>query len=265
MKFIFIKTDKSEGWTYTESVAELAIKAENLGHKIKEIKDISDAPQGKYVRMFQMAVTQPMVRSTPHVVDGDWCVSCGQDAVSCQVCGKRFCGSQTHRVRVSDSRMGNVCSVCYAAGPTTGTTADIKEERPMIQCLPPTPMTEPEARKAEFGNSFGPGPEPSEPVKGNYASWPRARLMREIAKAFPKLWTKRGEEFSSQYAKAIWTTAEEGEDGNGNLIFNYYALDVDPTETVYACKVHKKMVKLLNRAGWHAEFHDPGTVFLFRD
>jgi hypothetical protein len=53
MKFFYIKTDKSEGWAYNLSLAGLAIAAENCGHIISEIKDITEEPNGKHPTPFK--------------------------------------------------------------------------------------------------------------------------------------------------------------------------------------------------------------------
>jgi len=50
--FFYIETDKSKGWFYSESLATLAMTAENCGHTIKEIRDISDEPNDKFPVQF---------------------------------------------------------------------------------------------------------------------------------------------------------------------------------------------------------------------
>ena len=53
MKFFYIKTDKSEGWIYSPDLADLAIRAQNAGHTISEIRDITNKRQGDYSKQFK--------------------------------------------------------------------------------------------------------------------------------------------------------------------------------------------------------------------
>ena len=71
-----------------------------------------------------------------------------------------------------------------------------------------------------------------------------------------------GENFSSACAGCIWTGEGAGDGSDGHALFNHFAFDVDPKETVWIMGVHHEMQNLLDDAGWFAEFHDAGTVFL---
>lgn len=91
----------------------------------------------------------------------------------------------------------------------------------------------------------------------------RNEMQLMLKKAFPKMWMKNSEDFSSDYNdNAIWTG--EGSEGNDGLpLFDYYA--EDPKEHVYVMGVRKTLHDLLNKHGWYAECYDPGTYFLQPD
>jgi hypothetical protein len=93
-------------------------------------------------------------------------------------------------------------------------------------------------------------------------SMTRAKLITAINQTFPRMQCRLGEDFSSSNRGSIWTGEDAGEAADGNSIFNHYAFDVDPQETVWVLGVHRQLLALLQTAGWHAEFHDAGTVFI---
>ena len=85
--------------------------------------------------------------------------------------------------------------------------------------------------------------------------------MKELAKKFPKMWMKEGEDFSPSYEGAIWTG--EGSEHDDLEIFNYWSMDYE--EKVYVMGVLKEVRKVVEDAGWWIECHDAGTYFIFPD
>jgi hypothetical protein len=76
------------------------------------------------------------------------------------------------------------------------------------------------------------------------------------------MWMKLGEEFSNRHKGTIWTG--EGSSGPDGLpLFDNYAWDMDPQETVYTLGVRNTLKAILDEAGWYAEWNDGGTVFIF--
>lgn len=92
----------------------------------------------------------------------------------------------------------------------------------------------------------------------------RAALIATLNRTFPGMKCRLGEDFSADYRGAIWT-GEDAPDIDGNPMFNHYGFDVDPHERVWTLGIHNALRDVLDQAGWHAEFHDPGTVFIFND
>jgi hypothetical protein len=80
------------------------------------------------------------------------------------------------------------------------------------------------------------------------------RKMNSLAKQFPQVWLKDGEEFSKGYEDTIWTG--EGSEVDGDYAFSKYAFQ----DTM---GVHPKLVKALDKLGLYAEFYDGGTVFIY--
>lgn len=52
-KFFFIRSNKSKGWAYAPSMADLVVRAENSGHLISEVRDITGDRQGDYPDQFR--------------------------------------------------------------------------------------------------------------------------------------------------------------------------------------------------------------------
>lgn len=86
-------------------------------------------------------------------------------------------------------------------------------------------------------------------------------MMAALKKEFPGMWTKPGEEFSHNHAMdhAIWT-GENSFDKEDLPMFDYYA--EDPQENYYVMGVRRPLHEFLEKHGWYAEAHDPGTYFL---
>ena len=90
--------------------------------------------------------------------------------------------------------------------------------------------------------------------------WTRARLLKAMDKKFPGNTFRKGEDFDSGYKGQIWT-GEDAFDKDGINLFNYY-----PTYGLWDdCGVRTQLAELLEKAGWRAECHDPGTYFLTDD
>lgn len=85
----------------------------------------------------------------------------------------------------------------------------------------------------------------------------RSRLKNILKRKFPDMWMKDGEDFSSSNAGSIWT-GEGSFDNDGIPLFDNFA-----TSPLYELGVHKDLVRVLDKHGWFAEFHDGGTVFIW--
>lgn len=50
-----------------------------------------------------------------HILDDQriFCETCGQDAVTCQYCGKQVCGNQVTFPTPTNALRGNACGPCY--------------------------------------------------------------------------------------------------------------------------------------------------------
>ena len=91
----------------------------------------------------------------------------------------------------------------------------------------------------------------------------RAQVLAAIGKLYPTAveTMRMGEDFSPSCKGQIWT-GEDAFDEDGLDLFNYYGFDSDPKEEVWTMGVRNPLFKLLEKAGWYAECHDPGTYFL---
>lgn len=90
----------------------------------------------------------------------------------------------------------------------------------------------------------------------------RANLIKTLQAEFPGMQCRLGEDFSPEYKGSIWT-GEDAPSVDGNAMFSSYSHDIDPHETIWVMGVHRRLQAILDRAGWMAEFHDAGTVFIF--
>ncbi len=94
-------------------------------------------------------------------------------------------------------------------------------------------------------------------------------LKAQLSNAFPKVWIKDGDEFSRGHKNSLWT-------GEGSMItttvplpgeqftFDIPAFDSCDLSDIYVFGVHHKLHKFLEERGFFAEFHDGGTVFIYR-
>jgi hypothetical protein len=81
------------------------------------------------------------------------------------------------------------------------------------------------------------------------------RKMNSLAKQFPDVWMKDGEEFDGHHNNTIWTG--EGSHINDDYAFSSYGF--------YETNgVHPQLAKALDKLGLYAEFYDGGTVFIYQ-
>ena len=96
----------------------------------------------------------------------------------------------------------------------------------------------------------------------------RNQLMSELGKMFPQMHLRESEEFDGRKG-GIWTSGEEppymkvlwGSEMIELPIFNYWSENYE----LYDGGVLKEFEKILDKNGWHAEWYDTGTMFLWRD
>ena len=91
-----------------------------------------------------------------------------------------------------------------------------------------------------------------------------AKLKTELAKSFPKVWIKDGDDFDTNHKKTLWT-GEGSEidvtvDGETYEIaaFNMYG------GNNYTCGVVNELHKFLHKRGFFAEAYDSGTFFIYK-
>lgn len=91
----------------------------------------------------------------------------------------------------------------------------------------------------------------------------RSVLIHKLQKAFPKMPLRLGEDFAPDHKGTIWTGEDAGDASDGMAIFNHYGACEDPHETVWKLGSHVELWALLEGTGWHCEFYDSGTVFIY--
>lgn len=89
------------------------------------------------------------------------------------------------------------------------------------------------------------------------------KMIAMLKSMYPKGWFKDGAEFGPEHEGQVWS-GEGAENNEGLLLFEYYA-DDPPEKDLYEMGVLKELSEFLSKHGWHAEFHDPGTVFLSQE
>jgi hypothetical protein len=82
-------------------------------------------------------------------------------------------------------------------------------------------------------------------------------LKTKLVKKFPHMWIKDGHEFDSGYAKTLWTG--EGSDIDGIPAFDHYNYEF------YIMGIHPKLEEFLGKLGYHCEWYDGGTVFIYKN
>lgn len=86
----------------------------------------------------------------------------------------------------------------------------------------------------------------------------RNQMTNLLAAKFPKLKTIPSEVFDGTKDRIV--TGEGSEMPDEMPAFDYWSQDYK--ETTYIMGVHKDLVAFLDKHGWYAEAHDPGTYFL---
>lgn len=90
----------------------------------------------------------------------------------------------------------------------------------------------------------------------------REKLMAKLEKAYPNMFLRTTEEFSGSEG-GIWTSGEESpEDKAGLPLFDYYTIDNEEKYYIFGVRVH--LHNFLERNGWYGEWHDCGTMMLWK-
>lgn len=90
----------------------------------------------------------------------------------------------------------------------------------------------------------------------------REKLIAKLEKAYPDMFLRTTEEFSGSKG-GIWTSGEEPpEDKDGLPLFDYWAEDYQEKYYVFGVRVH--LHNFLKRNGWYGEWHDAGTMMLWK-
>ncbi len=73
-------------------------------------------------------------------------------------------------------------------------------------------------------------------------------------------------ETCEEHGCGLWLSAEEGNYWKGTEIsvFDYWGYDMDYEEKESIMHVYKPFHMWLETQGWWTEYHDPGTVMLYR-
>jgi len=79
-------------------------------------------------------------------------------------------------------------------------------------------------------------------------------LIDSLKKEFPDL---KVSEWDTDSTAILWSG--EGSKIRGLPAFNYYAMDIDPNETIWIMGVHKDLVKWSEKNGLFWEPYDTGT------
>jgi len=65
-------------------------------------------------------------------------------------------------------------------------------------------------------------------------------------------------------SEGIWIAADDSFDDNGFPLFDYYADGFRRFE-YYDMGIEKTLVEVVGRKGWYFEWHDAGTMMLYKD
>jgi hypothetical protein len=84
----------------------------------------------------------------------------------------------------------------------------------------------------------------------------RSALIKGMNKKFPGVWTREGEFFNGSKG-AIWT-GEGSSMPNEDEAFNHYRSD-------FEMGIHPELYTYLNDRGWHCEWHDGGTILIYKN
>jgi hypothetical protein len=83
----------------------------------------------------------------------------------------------------------------------------------------------------------------------------RSVLIKGMNKKFPGVWTRESEFFNGSKG-AIWT-GEGSFMPNEDEAFNHYRSD-------FEMGIHPELFAYLNDRGWHCEWHDGGTILIYK-
>ena len=72
-----------------------------------------------------------------------------------------------------------------------------------------------------------------------------------------------GEEITNAYKNGIWICGECGYTYEGKTAFSYYCEWSKSAK--YQSGIYKPLANMLEKHGWHAEWYDPGTIFIFQN
>jgi hypothetical protein len=70
-----------------------------------------------------------------------------------------------------------------------------------------------------------------------------------------------GKDITEAWKNGIWLCGECGYTYKGGTAFAYY----NDSSKNYHGGILRSFMKLLSKNGWHAEWYDPGTVFIFQE
>jgi hypothetical protein len=87
----------------------------------------------------------------------------------------------------------------------------------------------------------------------------REKLMKLLADKYNDMFLRTTEEFDGS-TSGIWSSGEtylEAKDGFN--LFDYYTENYKR----YEFGVHNELVDFLDKHGWYAEWHDPGTIMFY--
>ena len=96
------------------------------------------------------------------------------------------------------------------------------------------------------------------------AAVPVAKAVQSLQEQFPGITgIKEASDWGGpNYARAIHLgDVAEGGEIDGRAGANYNAWESDPWEKVYVLGIHRQLRDALDKLGYFAECHDPGTYF----
>ena len=87
----------------------------------------------------------------------------------------------------------------------------------------------------------------------------REKLMKLLAEKYNGMFLRTTEEFHGGSA-GIWSSGESYLSAkDGFNLFDYYTENYNR----YEFGVHNELVAFLDKHGWYAEWHDPGTIMFY--
>jgi len=89
----------------------------------------------------------------------------------------------------------------------------------------------------------------------------RDELILELQKRYPNKKFRTTEEFDGSEG-GVWTSGEDGQLHAGLPLFNYYSQDSGGDSYVFG--VNKFLHNWLEENDWYCEWHDAGTVMIWK-